>query len=98
MTFVGFIDVPKLNKMNDKYVPVACEIVDHIEILATQRKTVEIEYKKGNNIASTAAVIKTWFTKGKEEFLETKLGKKIRLDSILKLNKKSVLTLSNCNI
>lgn len=64
------------------YKPVACDLVDQIEILATQKKQVELSYHTGKSIVTEKHILKTWETKNQEEFLITRSGLRVRLDKI----------------
>ncbi len=70
-------------KASEMYIPVSCDFVDQIEILATKRKEVEVVY---HDVASEErilrTVIKSWETKKKVEYLITISDERIRLDRI----------------
>ena len=68
------------------YIPVSCDLVDQIEILATSKKSIKLVYLKMNKEVAENIQIRTWETLNKEEFLITKQGDRIRLDYILSLN------------
>lgn len=70
-----------------KYIPVNCELVDHIEIHATKNRLVSLEYWTPNRTAiiREKQIIKTWTTENSVEFLISENNRKIRLDYIIKL-------------
>ncbi len=71
----------------NSYIPIACDYVDYIEILAIRRTPVTIAYlERGEEILVEDDRIITWETKSKEEFLITKSGLKIRMDFIISIN------------
>jgi len=74
-------------KQHQTYVPVGCDFVDHIEILATQRRNTVLVYQDETGVEQqTKAVLKTWETKNKEEFLITQDGLRLRLDHVLSID------------
>lgn len=70
---------------NSKYISVSCDLIDQIEINATQKSLINIKYKSEDKILIIQTRIKTWETKNKEEFLITESNQIIRLDRILEL-------------
>lgn len=75
-------------KVSKIYEPVSCDLVDQIEILATERKKLEVLYMDGEIEKTKAFFLKTWITKNKEEFLVTESNIFIRLDQILSIDGK----------
>ncbi len=72
--------------MKEEYIPVSCDLLDKIEILATYKKQVLVVYADNDEFIEEQLTIKTWETSNKEEFLIAENGLKIRLDQIMSLN------------
>lgn len=72
-----------------KYIPVNCELVDHIEIHATKRKFVWLNYWSYNrsSIIQEKVRLKSWTTENGEEFLILEDDRRIRLDFIRSLDR-----------
>lgn len=74
-------------EMNRKYIPVSCDFVDLIEIKATQKVLVHINYKDRSNTVHTLHTrIKTWETRNKVEYLITIENEEIRLDDVISID------------
>jgi len=70
---------------NLEYIPVACDVVDHIEIFATTRQKVSIVLGGFENQIRFKGVIKTWYTKDKVEYLQLVGGCFVRLDKLVEI-------------
>ena len=75
-----------MTKIDSKYTPVNCLLVDLIEIFATSGKNVRLTYSSNKMIVKKDVIFKTWITKEKEEFLVLTKGEYIRLDNIISIN------------
>lgn len=73
-------------KKTDQYIPVSCDLVDQIEIKATNKSSVVIQYLNKGKEVVIEGVIKTWITRKHVEYLIMKDGTEIRLDRILLLD------------
>jgi transcriptional antiterminator Rof (Rho-off) len=70
-------------KVNQSYVPVSCDFIDHIEICATRKKVVELIYHDNSqNEVRLGTRLKTWETKNKMEYLVTTDELRLRLDKV----------------
>lgn len=69
-----------------KYIPVSCHFMDHVELLAIKGKPVNIYFKNENGKRENIKeVIKTWLTEKGEEFLIIAGNRKIRMDKIIQI-------------
>lgn len=70
-----------------KYQPISCDFYDELELLALRKTVAKIVIRKENEIVETIEnVIKTLYTKDKEEFLVLENGQEIRLDKLVSVN------------
>lgn len=67
------------------YQPVSCDLVDQIEIFATNRQTVRVVVGDESHSFLLKSKIKTWYTKDKVEYLVFQGNVKIRLDKIIQI-------------
>jgi transcriptional antiterminator Rof (Rho-off) len=67
------------------YTPVSCDVIDRIEILATNKRKVSVIIIDENTTYNLSGIFETWFTKNKVEFLKFKGGIYIRLDKIFQI-------------
>jgi Rho-binding antiterminator len=71
------------------YQPISCSFYDILEALATEKKTVAVEYYvNANACRCSEAVILDFETRDKEEFLLLDNGMRIRLDHLLSVDGK----------
>ena len=70
------------------YKAVACELVDHVEIIATTRRKVYLKYNSTFQSASIEirTTIMSWTTRNKVEYLLLSDGEEIRMDRIVILD------------
>lgn len=85
------------NRSVKEYIPVSCDFIDDIEIIATSRKQVEIGIQSPTHNSIFISKIKTWFTKESVEYLEFYGGVFVRLDKISSLDGKKMLD-NSCNL
>lgn len=70
--------------MDKPYKPVACDLIDQIEIWATYKKPVTIKYKDSEGkVKEITTLLKTWENDGSGEFLVAEGGLRVRLDEVL---------------
>lgn len=76
------------NRQNNlkNYIPVSCDVIDQIEILATQKNRVLVQVKFSKSSFHFSGIIKTWFTKDKVEYLQFRGGTYIRLDKVYQID------------
>ncbi len=69
------------------YIPLNCNLHDHLEALATLRKQCQIVYRQDDNqCTETRDMIVDIYTKNKEEFVVLRAGEVIRLDALIKVD------------
>jgi Rho-binding antiterminator len=72
------------------YVPISCDLHDHLEALATLRKRCRIVYRATTGEAiETLDTIADVYTKDKEEFAVLGSGTTIRLDMLIEVDGQS---------
>lgn len=77
--------------MKENYIPISCDFYDEIELRALRGSQCTIVFKNENNEEVTLeGIIKNVYAKNKEEFLEMKSGKIIRLDQLVSIDGKLV--------
>lgn len=72
------------------YIPINCNLHDHLEACATLRKRCEIIYQQadGRRI-ETVDIIADIYTRNKEEFAVLGAGEIIRLDALIEVDELS---------
>lgn len=73
-------------QIKSKYTPVSCDLVDQIEIYATNNKPVSMIISASPKNLSIDTNLKTWYTKEKEEFVILGTNINLRMDKILTFN------------
>ncbi|BAW79881.1 hypothetical conserved protein [Candidatus Nitrosoglobus terrae] len=69
------------------YIPISCDLHDHLEILATFRKPCQIAYRTTHSeVVEILDTIVDIYTKNKEEFVLLDSGKSTRLDMLIKVD------------
>lgn len=68
------------------YIPVSCDLIDQIEIIATQKELAIITYLFDGKLHSQEVILKTWLTRESKEYLVLQDGTEIRLDKIFSIN------------
>jgi Rho-binding antiterminator len=69
------------------YIPINCNLHDHLEALATLRKQCRILYQTPEGeIIEALDTLADIYTKNKEEFVRLGSGAIIRLDALLEVN------------
>ena len=77
------------NKSKDTYIPISCTFYDELEALATLGKTSLISYRNEQGETEEAiGRIKDLYSKDKVEFMLLENGLRIRLDTLISVNKK----------
>ncbi|MFT4971223.1 MAG: Rho-binding antiterminator [Paraglaciecola sp.] len=72
---------------NEKYQPISCDFYDELELLAMRKTVAKIVIRKEEDgVEEISNVIKTLYTKNKEEFLVLENGNEIRLDKLVSVN------------
>lgn len=70
-----------------KYQPISCDFYDELELLALRKTAAKIVIRTAENeIKEIESVIKTFYTKEKEEFMVLENGEEIRLDKLVSVN------------
>jgi transcriptional antiterminator Rof (Rho-off) len=64
------------------YIPISCNIHDHIEIEALKRTIGPIKFMKDSELITVHDRISTWEVKGGVEYLITRGGLRIRFDDL----------------
>lgn len=82
--------------MNKEYIPVSCDLVDLIEIAATNRAYIYVLLDFNGLKGQLNSKVKTWVTEQSIEYLITDKNLKIRLDHILEFN--NTIIENNCVI
>ncbi len=73
--------------MEEKYIPIACQFYDVLELHASRKEEVTIVFfESSKSVKTIKSKINTLVTKDKEEFLVLPDNTKIRLDQILSIN------------
>lgn len=71
----------------EKYQPISCDFYDELELLAIRKTVAKIIIRKEEDgVEEIQNVIKTLYTKSKEEFLVLENGREIRLDKLVSVN------------
>ena len=73
-------------RKNLNYNPVACEVIDHIEIIATRGEKVSVILGSATEQYMFKTKIVTWFTKNSVEYAEFEGGYKVRLDRLVSID------------
>jgi len=82
-----------------KYIPIACEFYDHIEIWAMSKKKVHIRYLDHSQKELTITeVIKDTQTTKEGEFMILQDGTRIRMDFLISIEDKNLKDFSSCQI
>jgi len=70
-----------------KYQPISCDFYDELELLALRKTVAKIVIRtEENENKELQNVIKTFYTKDKEEFMVLGNGEEIRLDKLVSVN------------
>ncbi len=72
-------------RKNLSYTPVACEVIDHIEIIATRGEKVTVKLGSSTEQYLFKTRIVTWFTKNSVEYVEFEGGYLVRLDRLVSI-------------
>ena len=76
-----------LTLMSPDYIPIDCHFYDLLEVAATQRRRVELQYFNDlRQLCLGSGVINTFFIRDKVEFMQLKSGEEIRLDHLIRLD------------
>jgi len=73
-------------RLTKPYTPVACDLIDIIEIFATNSQKVTLIFTDNHMKIKRKVTFKSWFAETGEEFLLLEEGTKIRLDNIIAIN------------
>lgn len=78
--------------MTTDYIPLNCNLHDHLEALTTLRKQCYIVYQQddGQRI-ETIDTIADVYTRNKEEFVVLRAGEVIRLDALIEVDRLSFI-------
>lgn len=69
------------------YIPLNCNLHDHLEVLATLRKQCRIVYQRADGRRTeTIDTIADVYTRNKEEFVVLRGGEVIRLDALIEVD------------
>lgn len=69
------------------YIPLNCNLHDHLEALATLRKQCRIVYQQADGRRTeTIDIIADVYTRNKEEFVVLGAGEVIRLDALIEVD------------
>ena len=82
---------------NDSYMPISCIFYDHLESLATIKKTVNIKYRDDfeNQLSSRGKII-DFEVNNKIEYLLLDNGISIRLDKLVSVENLHLEDFTNC--
>lgn len=81
-----------------KYIPIACQFYDLIELFALSGKKVNIRYIDSQKEKSIVSVIKDTQTTKEGEFLILQDKQRIRMDFIISIEDKNLNDFNVCNI